>query len=76
MLPVLPVVSSAVSDAGFEALSCPPLTLSPFFGWKIATPLLGVSEFIVASSNAGTATVRNLGLSRCEHADADCAQQN
>jgi hypothetical protein len=76
VLPVLPVVSSAVSEAGFEALSCPPLTLSPFFGWKIATELLGVSEFLVASSNAGTATVRHLSLSRCEHADANCEQQN
>jgi hypothetical protein len=76
LLPVLPVVSSTVSDAGFEALSCLPLTLSPFFGRKIATALLGVSEFLAASSNAGAATVRHLGLSRGEHADANREQQN
>lgn len=68
--------SSATSNACFETLSRPPLALALFLRWKIATALSSLSEFLAASANARTATVRHLGLCRCKHADADREQQN
>jgi hypothetical protein len=70
------VASSAVSQAEIEALSCPNLTLPPFPRWKIATALLGVSEFLVASARAGVAPIGYLRLTRSEYAYANYEQQN
>jgi hypothetical protein len=76
LLPVLPVVSSAVSQARFESLLGPSLTLPPFLGWKIAAALTFGSGFFAAPSHAGIAPVGYLRLSRSEYADANCEQQN
>jgi hypothetical protein len=71
-----PSSSSATSDAGFKTFSRPPLALALFLRWKIATALSSFSEFLAASTNAWTATVRDLGFCRYKHAGANREQQN